>query len=166
VISKAGDQPAFVSQYQSKWRVSMSVQLLLKGKGNYVPIIRSALALKDVIDQLDVDNAGALVVTDDGQSILGIITERDIARGLKTFGRDVLDRALREIMTKDVITCDVNQPLTTVLQLMDQHQIHYVPITKDGQLCGIINMLDLVKYRLAETETETNELKAYVTGSR
>jgi signal-transduction protein with cAMP-binding, CBS, and nucleotidyltransferase domain len=49
---------------------------------------------------------------------------------------------------------------------MDQHQIHYVPITKAGQLCGIINMLDLVKYRLAEIEAEANELKAYVTGSR
>jgi CBS domain-containing protein len=144
----------------------MSVQLLLKGKGNFVPVIKSALTLKDVIDQLDVDNAGALVVTDDGQNILGIITERDIARGLKTFGRDVLDRPLREIMTKDVITCDINRPLTIVLQLMDQHQIHYVPITKDGQLCGIINMLDVVKYRLAEIETEANELKAYVTGSR
>ena len=144
----------------------MSVQFLLKGKGNFVPVIKSALTLKDVIDQLDVDNAGALVVTDDRQNILGIITERDIARGLKTFGRDVLDRPLREIMTKDVITCDINQPLTTVLQLMDQHQIHYVPITKDGQLCGMINMLDLVKYRLAEIETEANELKAYVTGSR
>ena len=144
----------------------MSVHLLLKGKGNFVPVIRSTLTLKDVIDQLDVDSAGALVVTDDGQNILGIITERDIARGLKTFGRDVVDRPLSEIMTKDVISCDINQPLGTVLQLMDQHQIHYVPITKTGQLCGIINMLDLVKYRLAEIEAEANELKAYVTGSR
>jgi CBS domain-containing protein len=143
----------------------MSVQLLLKGKGNFVPVITSALTLKDVIDQLDVDNAGALVVTDDGQNILGIITERDIARGLKTYGRDVVDKPLREIMTKDVITCDINQPIAAILQLMDQHQIHYVPITNAGQLSGIINMLDLVKYRLAEIETEANQLKAYVTGS-
>ena len=144
----------------------MSVQLLLKGKGNFVPIIGSGLALKDAIDQLDVDNAGALVVTDDGQEILGIITERDIARGLKTFGRDVVDKPLRALMTKDVISCEIDQPLTTVLQLMDEHQIHYVPITENGQLCGIINMLDLVKYRLNEIQTEANELKAYVTGNR
>jgi CBS domain-containing protein len=144
----------------------MSVQLLLKGKSDFVPVIKSTLKLKDVIDQLDIVNAGALVVTDDGQNILGIITERDIARGLKTFGRDVVDRPLSEIMTKDVISCDISQRLDTALQLMDQHQIHYVPIPKAGQLCGIINMLDLVKYRLAEIEADANELKAYVTGSR
>lgn len=114
----------------------MGVQLLLKGKGNFVPVIKSALTLKDVIDQLDVDNAGALVVTDDGQNILGIITERDIARGLKTFGRDVLDRPLREIMTKDAITCDINRPLTTVLQLMDQHQILTCRSPRTGSCVG------------------------------
>lgn len=142
----------------------MSVQRLLKGKGAFVPVIRSDLTLKDAIDQLDVDSAGGLVVTDDSQNILGIITERDIARGLKKFGRDVVDRPLRELMTKKVITCDINQPLSTVLELMDRHQINYVPITNGGLLCGIINMLDLVKYRLQEIEQEANDLRAYVTG--
>lgn len=65
-------------------------------------------------------------------------------------------------MTKDVITCDISEPLSKVLELMDKHQIHYVPITKAGLLCGIINMLDLVKYRLEEIEHEANELKTYI----
>jgi CBS domain-containing protein len=143
----------------------MSVKRLLQGKGTFVPVIRSDLALTDVVDQLEIDEAGALVVTDDNSSILGIVTERDIARGLKSHGRDVVDRPLRELMTKDVVTVDVNEPLSKVLELMDRHQIQYVPITEDGQLCGIINMLDLVKYRLAEIETEANALKAYVSGS-
>lgn len=143
----------------------MSVKRLLKGKGTFVPVIRSDLALNDVVNQLEIDEAGALVVTDDDSSILGIVTERDIARGLKNHGRDVLDRPLRELMTKDVVTVDVNEPLSTVLELMDRYQIQYVPVTEDGALCGIINMLDLVKYRLAEIETEANALKAYVSGS-
>jgi CBS domain-containing protein len=143
----------------------MSVKRLLQGKGTFVPIISSDLALADVVDQLEIDEAGALVVTDDNSSILGIVTERDIARGLKSHGRDVVDRPLRELMTKDVVTVDVNEPLSTVLELMDRHQIQYVPVTEDGQLCGIINMLDLVKYRLAEIETEASALKAYVSGS-
>jgi len=144
----------------------MSVQHLLKDKGTFVPVIRSDLTLEHVIDKLDVDNAGALVVTDNDRNILGIITERDIARGLKKYGRNVVEKPLRELMTKNVITCDIHQPLSTVLELMNRHQIHYVPITKDGFLYGIINMLDVVKYRLAEIETENNALKAYVTGSR
>ncbi len=143
----------------------MSVRLLLKHKGTFVPVIRSDLTLNEVIDQLKIDEAGALVVTDDDQKILGIITEHDIARGLKTHGRDVVDRPLRELMTRDVITIDIGQPVTHVLELMDRHKIHYVPVTENGSLAGIINMLDLVKYRLAEIELEANALKAYVAGN-
>ena len=142
----------------------MTVRLLLKNKGTFVPVIRSELTLKDVIDQLQIDEAGALVVTDDNQKMLGIITERDIARGLKAHGIDLLDRPLAELMTRDVISVDVGEPLTNVLELMHRHKIHYVPVTENGSLAGIINMLDLVKYRLAEIELEANALKAYVTG--
>ena len=80
----------------------MSVRLLLKGKGSFVPVIRSDLSLNDVINQLDIDKVGALVVSDDNSRILGIITEHDIARGLKSHGRDVVDKPLRELMTRDV----------------------------------------------------------------
>jgi CBS domain-containing protein len=104
------------------------------------------------------------VVTDDNKRILGIITERDIARGLKTYGRNVVDKPLLELMTKEVISVDIGEALTKVFGLMDQHQIHYIPVTKDGTLCGIIDMLDLVKYRLVEIETEANLLKDYVAG--
>jgi CBS domain-containing protein len=142
----------------------MSVRLLLKGKGSFVPVIRSDLSLNDVINQLDIDKVGALVVSDDNSRILGIITEHDIARGLKNHGRDVVDKPLRELMTRDVISVDINESLTTVLGLMDHHQIHYLPVTERGVLSGIINMLDLVKYRLAEIEMEAKALKEYVAG--
>ena len=142
----------------------MSVQALLKSKGRFVPIIASDVTIADVIDKLDVDKAGALVVTDDSQKILGVITERDIARGLKRFGRNVVDRPVGELMTGHVHTCDVGQSVEDVLRLMDGKQIQYVPITKNGQLYGIINMLDLVKYRLDEIDAEAKALKAYVAG--
>ena len=142
----------------------MSVRRLLKGKGSFVPVIRAHLSLNDVINQLDIDKVGALIVSDDNVRILGIITEHDIARGLKNYGRDVVDKPLRELMTRDVISVDIDESLTTVLALMDQHQIHYVPVIEGGSLAGIINMLDLVKYRLSEIEMEATALKDYVAG--
>jgi CBS domain-containing protein len=142
----------------------MSVKLLIKGKGSFVPVIKSERTLNDVINQLDIDDVGGLVVTNDDHEILGIITEHDIARGLKNHGRNVVDRPLRDLMTKDVITVDINETLTRVLELMDQHRIHYLPVTEHGSLCGIINMLDLVKHRLAEIELEAKALKDYVAG--
>jgi CBS domain-containing protein len=143
----------------------MSIQSLLKEKGRFVPIISSNVRVSDVIDKLEVDKAGALVVTDDNQRILGIITERDIARGLKTYGRNVVDKPVSELMSRVVRTCDVNQSVDDVLRLMDDHQIQFVPITKDGFLYGIINMLDLVRYRLAQIDAEAAALKAYVSGA-
>lgn len=67
-------------------------------------------------------------------------------------------------MTSNVITCDFNQPITSILELMDEDKVHHVPITENGELCGIINMLDLVNYRLAELEFEATSLKEYVAG--
>ena len=143
----------------------MSIQALLDAKGRFVPIISSNVSINDVIDKLEIDKAGALVVTDDNQTILGIITERDIARGLKTFGRNVVDKPVAELMTRTVETCDVNQSVEAVLRLMNERQIHYVPIMKNGALYGIINMLDLVKYRLSQIDAEAAALRAYVTGT-
>lgn len=142
----------------------MSVRRLLKGKGFFVPVIQSDLTLNDVINKLEIDNVGALVVTDDNSRILGIITEHDIARGLKSFGRNVVDKPLLDLMTKDVISVEIDASITKVLELMDQHRIHYIPVTENGSLCGIINMLDLVKHRLAEIEMEATALKDYVAG--
>ena len=142
----------------------MSIQALLKSKGRFVPIISSNVTVADVIDKLEVDKAGALVVTDDSQQIVGVITERDIARGLKRFGRNVVDKPVAELMTRRVHTCDAAQSVEDVLRVMDDQQIQYVPITKRGQLYGIINMLDLVKYRLDEIDAEAKALKAYVAG--
>jgi CBS domain-containing protein len=144
--------------------VAMTVQALIAGKGGAVPTIKSDTTLHDVIERLERENAGALVVTDDDERIFGIITERDIARGLKTFGRNVVDKPVRELMTSNVIVCDIGEPLSKVLELMDRYQIHYVPITCAGLLCGIITMLDLVKYRLAEIEAEATALRSYIAG--
>ena len=69
------------------------------------------------------------------------------------------------MMSRLVLTCDLHQPVESVLRLMDERQIQYVPITKNGLLYGIINMLDLVKYRLAELDAEAKALKAYVAGT-
>ncbi|MGE3703060.1 MAG: CBS domain-containing protein [Hyphomicrobiaceae bacterium] len=142
----------------------MSIQTLLKSKGRFVPIISSDVTIADVIDKLELDKAGALVVTDDTHSIQGLITERDIARGLKKFGRNLLDKPVGELMTRHVHTCDINQSIEDVLRLMDGKQIHYVPITRNGELFGIINMLDLVTYRLSQIDAEARALKAYVSG--
>lgn len=143
----------------------MTVRKLLNGKGRFVSGIGSNVRVQDVVEQLESDDVAALVVTDDKESILGIISGRDVVRGVKQFGPEVANRLVGDLMTRKVITCDIGEPLEKILNLMDAHQIRHVPITDGGNLCGIINMLDVVKYRLREIQTEAEALKEYVAGS-
>jgi CBS domain-containing protein len=144
--------------------VCMTIRQLLKNKGSYVPSIRTDASVREVLDKLDVDNAGALVVTDDSENIVGLISERDIVRGLQKDGIATVDAPVRRLMSNVVYTCDVNDPLSNVLELMDTHQFRHVPIRDGHRLCGIINMLDVVKFRLQEIQCEAEALKAYVAG--
>ncbi len=145
--------------------VCMTIRRLLKDKGSYVPSIRSDATVRDVLEKLDLDDVGALVVTDDEENILGLISERDIVRGLKKDGIGTIDQPVRKLMSNVVYACDVSEPLNKVLELMDKHQFRHVPIKDGHRLCGIINMLDVVKYRLNEVRSEAEALKAYVSGS-
>jgi CBS domain-containing protein len=139
----------------------MTVQRLLKGKGAFVPVTHADATLEEVIGRLGSDkDFGTLVVTDDEKRLLGILSERDIARGLKTYGRDVLERPVGDLMTREVATCEVSKPLSAVLELMDKHNIPHVPITRDGVVCGIIDMHDIVKYRLDAIHAVASALRA------
>ncbi len=84
---------------------------------------------------------------------------------METYGRDIWDKKpVSELMTRRVVTCDIAEPITSILQLMDVHQIRHVPITRDGLLCAIVSILDVIKYRLSEVASEARALKAYVAG--
>jgi CBS domain-containing protein len=144
--------------------IPMSVRKLIEGKGSFVSVVPSHMSVDDTINQLEADDVSAIVVSDDGKNILGIISGVDIVRGLKSFGRDVGDRRVNEIMTRKVITCDIAEPLSKIYELMDTHQIRHIPITRNSELCGIINILDVIKFRLAEIQQEAEALKNYIAG--
>jgi CBS domain-containing protein len=120
----------------------MTVRRLIEGKGSFVSIVRPHLSVDQVIDQLETDEVSAIIVSEDDQNILGIVSAADIVRGLKTFGRNVGNRPISELMPRKVVSCDIGEPLIKVYELMDKHQIRHVPITEYGGLCGIINILD------------------------
>ena len=142
----------------------MTVRRLLEGKGDFVSVIRSQVRIQDVMDQLEVDDVAALVVSDDGQNILGIVSNRDVVRGLRDLGPSLAEQPIGNVMTRDVVTVDIGDSMQKVLELMDSHQIHHIPITDHGRLCGIVNILDVIRYRLDELEAEAEALRHYVAG--
>ncbi|WP_375565815.1 CBS domain-containing protein [Oceaniradius stylonematis] len=142
----------------------MTVKRLLQDKGSFVSIIDPDVRVQDVMDQLERDEVSALVVSRDKRTVLGIISGGDVVRGLNRIGPEVANRPVRDLMTTDVVCCDIGEPMQKIYELMDTHQIRHVPVIENGQLCGIISMLDVVKYRLGEIEAEAEALKEYVAG--
>ena len=140
----------------------MTVERIIKDKGTYVTTVSPDAKVADVIDQLEADDVGALVVSADGDRINGIISERDVVRGLQRFGPAVLDHPVGELMTSEVVTCTADDPVVGVMAMMDDQEIRHVPVIENGKLAGIVNIRDIIKLRLNEVQNEANAMREYI----
>ena len=140
----------------------MTVRAILDRKGVAVESVPSHTPVRDVLTHLDQQAIGALVVTDDGDSILGIVSERDIIRGLRRAGDSVLDAEVEDIMTSKVITCDIEDRAAEVTAQMINHHIRHIPVLADGKLAGVISIRDILQRRLDEIEAEANAMREYM----
>lgn len=141
----------------------MTVKRILSVKGLEVPTVMPEVLVIDVIAALEADDVGALVVSNDGVHIDGIISERDVVRGLQSFGPDVLKHTVRDLMTIDVITCTAQDHVAGIMALMDDRQIRHVPVVDGEKLIGIVSIRDIIKLRLDEVQTEADAMRQYIT---
>ena len=142
----------------------MSVDGILRAKGAAVVTIRPDATIRDLVHGLRDQRIGAMVVSEDGRSLLGIISERDVVRGLAELGPRVLDAQVAELMTREVVACSPRDTVKHVMAEMTRRRIRHLPVVADGVLCGIVSIGDVVKNRLEELETETNVLREVYLG--
>ena len=142
----------------------MKVQAMLDAKGSEVATTRPDATIATAIDILKQEGIGALVVTDSGGGLAGIISERDIVRGLVDHGGDLLKMPVAELMTRSVKTCGPDHNINDIMAEMTRSRIRHLPVLADGRLCGIISIGDVVKNRLEELEAETSVLRDYIGG--
>ena len=102
------------------------------------------------------------MVTGPGDTVAGILSERDIVRSLSERGAAVLDRTVGETMTRKVVTCSEAETLDRLMEIMTEGKFRHLPVTENGRLVGIMSIGDVVKWRLAEIESEHAALKEYV----
>ena len=140
----------------------MRISGLLREKGDFVASVGPNATVVDVLAGLAEHGVGALIVTEDAKRILGIVSERDIARALHHLGAAALDRPVTEVMTADVRTCAPDDTVDSLMALMTERRIRHVPVVVDGELVGIVSIGDVVKYRLEEIEYEAGALREYV----
>jgi len=105
---------------------------------------------------------GALPVLDERRRLVGIISERDIIRGLALHGNTVLFLAISELMTREVKTCRPEEPIVGLMETMTNRRIRHLPVLIGDHLCGIISIGDVVKQRLTEAQLELEQLRSYI----
>lgn len=140
----------------------MKISAILKSKGPSVATIGQDVTMATVVAELARHNVGALVVSGDGRTVDGIISERDVARALERFGGAVLDKPVRMIMSSEVRTVAPDEEVESVAVMMTEHRIRHVPVLQDGALAGIVSIGDVVKSRIEELEQDRDALFKYI----
>src|SRR5262245_1581009 len=140
----------------------MSVQEILNVKGHRVVTVEPTALISVAARLLRLEHIGAIVVSRDGSSVDGILSERDIMYGLIDHGADVLDKPVSELMTRQPFTCSPQSGVKEAMRLMTVHRIRHLPVVKDGRLAGIISIGDVMKNRLDQLELEGNVLHDYI----
>jgi CBS domain-containing protein len=145
----------------------MNVEHILARKGREVRTIEPDASLGDALRRLRAERIGALVVSEDGTHLLGILSDRDILDAIADRGTDVLGGSVGGAMTAKVFTCSREDRVSAIMALMTKRRIRHVPVVEqDGRLCGMISIGDVVKQRLEEIQSEADALREYVTGAR
>lgn len=143
----------------------MNVETILRNKGNRVATIRPEATVADAVKQLNQERIGALVVSENGHGVDGILSERDIVMALGDHGAELLSRPVSAIMTRNVITCAPGDTVAELMAEMTSRRIRHFPVISDGRLCGIVSIGDLVKSRLDEVEFEANSMRSFIAGA-
>lgn len=141
----------------------MRITDVLRRKGNIVITVPPDRTVRDLLALLAEHRVGALVVSSDGGSVDGIVSERDVVRRLHSEGAAVLDADVASIMTAVVCTCAPEDSTDDLMVTMTERRIRHVPVIVDGRLGGIVSIGDVVKHRLEELQSERDQLTAYIT---
>ena len=140
----------------------MNIGDVVRTKGTAVVTIAVQATVAELVELLAQHNIGAVVVSADGRAIDGIVTERDVVRQLASRGADVLAAPVSEIMTRQVVTTDLEQSIEEAAHTMTYSRIRHLPVIEDGTLAAIISIGDVVKYRIDQLTDERNHLLEYL----
>ena len=131
-----------------------------KAEAGVVTITPDA-GVRELIALLAEHNVGALIVSVDGDSVDGIVSERDVVRHLHHDGT-VINNTVGAIMTDVVETCTPDNTVDELMEIMTRRRFRHVPVVHDGKLVGIVSIGDVVKHKMSQLEFERDQLDSYV----
>ena len=139
----------------------MKISSIIKGKR--VETISASASIQDLVNSLNTHHIGALVVSNDGKRIDGIVSERDVVRAMPGKLDQLAGMHVRDIMTVVVHTCTPDSTFAELMKTMTEHRIRHIPvIDNDGSLLSIVSIGDVVKNYVSELDSERQALSDYV----
>lgn len=144
----------------------MRIAAVLASKGSGVHTVRPESTISELLTMLAVHGVGAVVVVDEsGTHPVGMVSERDVVRGLQTRGAELLSGAVSSIMSKGLTTCRPGDRVESLSVTMTEKRIRHVPVVDDdGALAGLVSIGDVVKSRIDQLEEDRVQLEHYITG--
>lgn len=140
----------------------MFVSDILAQKGNVVFTVAPVTSVVAISRQLGARRIGSVLVLDADGSVAGIVSERDLVGAVARHGAAALQLEARQVMTRDVVTCDPDDSIDGVMRTMTEGRFRHIPVVRHGELLGLVSIGDVVKARLEETRHEAEALKAYI----
>lgn len=143
----------------------MLVQQILGSKASGgVLSVKPTDSVSDAIKLLSEKRIGSVVVSANGESLDGILSERDVVRELGRRGAAVLAEPVSALMTAKIVTCDESDSADQILQMMTDGRFRHLPVMRNGKIIGLISIGDVVKARLSELSMEKNALEGMIMG--
>ena len=139
----------------------MKVTDILEVKGRVVVTVQASDSIAILSQRLREKRIGAAVVSRDGQSVDGVISERDIAYALSTHRGDLHTLPVSALMTATVITCAPGDKVSDVASTMAARNIRHVPVVEENRLVGMISIRDVLNFRVSDLQRQTNMLRAF-----
>ncbi len=140
----------------------MHVERILTSKGSDVITVSTDETIGKAAEILFDNRIGAVLVRNEDGSVEGVLSERDIVRGMAQIGAHCTEAQVSDLMTRNVVYCLPEDNIDTIMSVMTEHRIRHLPVMRDDQLLGIISIGDVVKYRIEEIENEAAAMRQYI----
>ena len=142
----------------------MTIAAILRHKGNDVARVAPTATIAEVAASLGQKRIGAILVMDNADQLLGIVSERDIVRAMPAHGARVLEMTAAQLMTQVLHTTTPQTSVPDAMAQMTERRVRHLPVLDHGCLVGIVSIGDIVKARIDQQAQEVDSLKAYVAG--
>lgn len=142
----------------------MKLSRILQHKGSDVATVAPERPILEVVTELRQRRIGAVIVTDENGSMVGILSERDVVHVIADRGPDLSQLTAADLMTAKVQSCTPDHDVNFVMRQMTDGGFRHVPVLQDGKLAGVISIGDVVRARIDELENERAELQRYIAG--